>query len=118
VVSVIDLRSEDNRKSPRLMQVPQPVKRTVGIAPNFLWDKTSYVLGVTAENFDELDEKKREKKIERLTNEHAAFAKRHLDALADNDDPGLVALRLFIQSWRPEQFTEPLWLADMKDQNV
>jgi CRISPR-associated protein Csd1 len=118
VASVIDLRSEDKKRSPRLMQVPQPVKRTVGIEPNFLWDKTSYVLGVTAESYDELDEKKRKKKIERLASKHAAFANRHLDALAGNDDPGLTALRLFLQSWRLEQFTEPLWFDDIKDQNV
>lgn len=119
VASVTDLRSgEGKKKSPRLMQVPQPVKRTVGISPNFLWDKTSYVLGVTAEDFDELNGQKREKKIERLTNEHAAFVKRHLDALSDSDDPGLIALRLFIQSWRPEQFVEQVWSADVKDQNV
>lgn len=118
VASVIDLRSEDKKRLPRLMQVPQPVKRTVGIEPNFLWDKTSYVLGVTAESYDELDEKKRNKKVERLANEHAAFANRHLDALAGNDDPGLTALRLFLQSWRPELFTEPLWSDNIKDQNV
>jgi CRISPR-associated protein Csd1 len=118
VVSVTDLRSEDNKKSPRMMQVPQPVKRTVAIAPNFLWDKTSYVLGVTAEDFDKLDEDKRQKKVGRLADEHAAFVKRHLDALADSDDRGLKALRLFLQSWRPEQFAEPRWPADVKDQNV
>lgn len=119
VVSVTDLRiGEDKKKAPRMMQVPQPVKRTVGIAPNFLWDKTSYVLGVSAENFDALDEKKRKKKIERLADEHAAFVRRHLDALSGSDDSGLVALRLFLQSWRPEQFTEPLWPIAMKDQNV
>jgi len=119
VVSVTDLRSgEEKKKAPRIMQVPQPVKRTVRIDPNFLWDKTSYVLGVAAENFNELDEKKRKQKIERLANEHAAFTKRHLDAFTNNDDPGLVALRLFLKAWRPQQFAEPLWPADMKDQNV
>lgn len=118
VAGIVDLRSEDKKKSPRMMQVPQPVKRTVGISPNFLWDKTSYVLGVTAEDFDELDSKKREKKIERLANEHAAFAKRHLEALSDSDDPGLVALRLFLRSWRLDLFSEPLWPANIKDQNV
>lgn len=119
VASVTDLRSgEGKKKSPRLMQVPQPVKRTVSISPNFLWDKTSYVLGVTAEDFNELDDKKREKKIGRLANEHTAFVERHLKAFADSKDAGLIALRLFLQSWRPEQFAEPLWPADMKDQNV
>ena len=45
VANVIDLRGgEGKKKTPRIMQVPQPTKRTAGIAPNFLWDKTSYVL--------------------------------------------------------------------------
>lgn len=119
VANVIDLRSGDGKKkASRMMQVPQSVKRTVGIAPNFLWDKTSYVLGVTAESYDKLDPKKRKEKIERLANEHLAFSKRHLNVLADSGDSGLVALRLFLQSWRPEQFAESLWPADMKDQNV
>ncbi len=119
VASVADLRSgEGKKKAPRIMQVPQPVKRTAGISPNFLWDKTSYVLGVTAEDFNELDDDKREKKIERLANEQAAFVEHHLKAVADSEDAGLIALRLFLQSWRPEQFTEPLWPADMRDQNV
>lgn len=39
---------EGRKRKPRPMPVPQPVKRTVAIAPNFLWDKTAYVLGVTA----------------------------------------------------------------------
>ena len=36
------------KKLPRQMLVPQAIKRTSGVAANFLWDKTSYVLGVTA----------------------------------------------------------------------
>ena len=30
---------------PRLMELPAPVKRTVGIAANFLCDNTAYILG-------------------------------------------------------------------------
>jgi CRISPR-associated protein Csd1 len=45
----VDLRSGDGkRKSPRTMAVPQALKRTSGVASNFLWDKTAYALGVTA----------------------------------------------------------------------
>ena len=45
----IDLRQSEGRKSVAPpMLVPQPVKRTSGVAPNFLWDKSAYVLGVTA----------------------------------------------------------------------
>ena len=32
--------------TPRLMELPAPVKRTVGIAANFLCDNASYILGL------------------------------------------------------------------------
>lgn len=34
--------------SPQSISLPAPVKRTVGIEPNFLWDNSSYILGVDA----------------------------------------------------------------------
>lgn len=107
VVNVAPLRSGEGKKStPRAMAVPQPVKRTVGIAPNFLWDKTAYVLGVTA------GEGKRTAK------EHAEFVERHREWLAGSDDEGLRALLAFLDAWTPEQFAPPLWPEEMKDQNV
>lgn len=107
VAQVIDWRDGEGKKArPRPMLVPQPVKRTAGIAPNFLWDKTPYVLGVT------IGEGKR------TAEEHAAFTKLHVEAIADSEDAGLRALVLFLQSWSPEQFEAPRWPEDMKDQNV
>lgn len=107
VAGVTDWRDgEGKKRRPRPMLVPQPVKRTAGIAPNFLWDKTSYVLGVTA------GEGKRK------AEEHAAFKDRHEKELADTDDPGLKALLSFLMRWTPEQFVEPLWPEELKDQNV
>lgn len=107
VANVVDLRMADGKKKVlRQLKVPQPTKRTAGIAPNFLWDKTSYVLGVTA----------REGK--RLADEHKAFIDRHNKALAGSSDPGLHALLLFLQNWHPEQFAAPAWPDEMKDQNV
>jgi CRISPR-associated protein Csd1 len=103
----IDLRQGDGKKlAPPLMPVPQPEKRTSGIAPNFLWDKTSYVLGVTAGEG------------KRLTAEHAAFVKRHEDALGNSDDIGLKALLLFLRAWMAESFETLGWPQEMKDQNV
>lgn len=103
----IDIREKQGRKLlARPMAVPQPTKRTSGIAPNFLWDKTSYVLGVTAGEG------------KRLADEHAAFVSRHLEALTDTEDDGLVAVRLFLQNWNPDQFKDLEWPEEMKDQNV
>lgn len=107
VANVIDLRTgEGRRKQPRMVLVPQPAKRTVGISPNFLWDKTSYVLGVTAGEG------------KRTTDEHAAFVDRHLEALNGTEDDGLKALLSFLRLWKPDQFTGADWPDDMKDQNV
>lgn len=91
---------------PRRLQVPQAVKRSSGIAPNFLWDKTSYVLGVTAGEG------------KRTAREHEAFVTRQAEALEGEEDAGLSALRKFLRAWKPTDFTAPLWSDDMKDQNV
>ncbi len=107
VASVSDLRDgEGKKKVAPAMLVPQPVKRTAGIAPNFLWDKTSYVLGVTAGEG------------KRTADEHAEFVRRHETDLAETDDAGLRALLLFLKSWTAEQFVAPVWPEEMKDQNV
>ncbi|MFM2278400.1 MAG: hypothetical protein RLZZ444_631 [Pseudomonadota bacterium] len=107
VAGVIDWREGEGKKArPRLMLVPQPVKRTAGIAPNFLWDKTSYVLGVTAGEG------------KRTAEEHAEFVKLQLNAIGQTEDAGLQAFALFLQKWSPEKFQPPLWPEEAKDQNV
>ena len=47
----IDLKphlTTDKKPQPKLMDVPRAEKRTSGIKSNFLWDKTAYTLGVSA----------------------------------------------------------------------
>lgn len=107
VAHVIDWREGEGRKArSRLMAVPQAVKRTAGISPNFMWDKTSYVLGVTAGEG------------KRTAEEHRAFVERHLEAIGNTGDAGLRALRAFLENWQPDSFGPPLWPDEMKDQNV
>ena len=108
VVDVDNLHDSNGKKPrPKIYVVPAAVKRTVGIAPNFLWDKTAYVLGRTAGEG------------KRTAQEHAAFVAAHMTRLADHDDEGLVALRLFLERWRPEQFDENLrFVPEMLDANV
>ena len=106
VAEVIDLRGTDKKRSPRMSLVPQAKKRTVGIDPNFLWDKSAYVLGVTAGEG------------KRTVEEHAAFKEHHLGWLVDAYDEGLVALRLFLGQWSPDDFVPPVWPAEMRDQNI
>jgi CRISPR-associated protein Csd1 len=102
-----DLRVPNGKKlvAPTML-VPQPAKRTVAIMPNFLWDKTSYALGVTAGAG------------KRVVEEHAAFVARHVKALGDTADSGLKALRRFLERWTADQFAALGWPEEMKDQNV
>ncbi|TBN38298.1 type I-C CRISPR-associated protein Cas8c/Csd1 [Paracoccus subflavus] len=106
VAEVVDLRGDDKKRSPRMMLVPQAKKRTVGIDPNVLWDKTAYVLGITSGL------------SKRTSEEHAAFKAKHLDWLTDATDEGLAALRLFLEGWTPERFAAPIWHDDVRDQNL
>ncbi|MFT3688282.1 type I-C CRISPR-associated protein Cas8c/Csd1 [Paenirhodobacter sp.] len=106
VASVEDLRGDDRKRSPRMLLVPRAVKRTAGIAPNFLWDKSAYVLGVTAGEG------------KRTAEEHAAFRARHAEWLAGTDDPGLLVLLRFLEGWNPDSFGLPLWPEDLRDQNI
>ncbi|MES2666338.1 MAG: type I-C CRISPR-associated protein Cas8c/Csd1 [Pseudomonadota bacterium] len=103
--TVIDLRGEDKKRPPRMMMVPQAVKRAAGIAPNFLWDKTAYVLGLTAGEG------------KRTMQEHQAFKDRHAEWLAGTDDPGLLAFLRFLERWTPDQAL-PGWTEDLRDQNA
>lgn len=103
----IDLRQgEGKKKSARLMAVPQPTKRTSGVEPNFLWDKSAYVLGVTAGEG------------KRTSREHEAFVGRHRELLASSSDEGLQALLRFLDKWSADRFARLDWPEDMKDQNI
>lgn len=106
-VGLHDLTQPQGKKRlPQPMGVPSPVKRTSGIAPNFLWDKTAYVLGVTAGAGG------------RTAQEHRAFLDRHREWIAGTNDEGLVAFLRFLDWWRPEKYVELGWPEEMKDQNL
>jgi CRISPR-associated protein Csd1 len=106
-IDVIDLRDHSGKKpQPRLCEVPAVVKRTAGILPNVLWDKTAYTLGRTAGEG------------KRTADEHDAFKARHLALLQDSIDPGLTALRAFLTKWRPEHFDHAPFKAEMLDANI
>ncbi|PWR18277.1 type I-C CRISPR-associated protein Cas8c/Csd1 [Zavarzinia compransoris] len=102
-----DLRDLSGKNpKPKLYVVPAAVKRTVGVAPNFLWDKSAYVLGRTAgEN-------------KRTAQEHAAFVAFHMARLRGQNDEGLVALRLFLEKWTPARFDAAPFRPEMLDANI
>lgn len=106
-IAVNDLREQSGKKRvPKSMSVPTAVKRTVAILPNLFWDKTAYALGRTAGEG------------KRTAQEHAAFKAAHAPLLAGTNDPGLVALRRFLENWTPDRFDEEPFSPDMLDANV
>jgi CRISPR-associated protein Csd1 len=107
-VQVLDLRQpsgKGKKLTPQLLEVPATVKRTSGIKPNLLWDKTAYVLGRTAGA------------SRRTAEEHAAFKAANLELVAGSNDGGLIAFRRFLETWRPEQFDQPPFTTEMLDAN-
>ncbi len=106
-IEKLDLREPAGKRMvPRLLEVPVAVKRTAGILPNLLWDKTSYALGRTAGE------------ARRTTEEHAAFKAANLAMLDGANDKGLVALRRFLEAWSPARFDAAPFIAEMLDANV
>lgn len=106
VVDVNDIRDTSAKKPrPLMMSVPQPDKRTGNIKSNFVWDKTSYVLGVSATS-------------KRADKEHEAFKSLHRESLAGTGDAGLKALLAFLSSWNPDRFAAPPFKQEMLDANV
>lgn len=94
VIDVLDIQDTSGKKPvPRNLSVPQAPKRSVNIASCFLWDKTSYVLGVSASS-------------KRSEQEHAAFKALHSEVSASEQDPGLKALLAFLKNWHPEKFQQ------------
>ena len=99
VVDLQDLR-DTSGKTPRpgRMTVPQSFQRSgTKPPPFFLWDKTSFVLGVASD-----PSKKGSYRV--ADRDHGAFCEFHRGALADSEDEGLLALLAFLHHWEPGQF--------------
>ena len=97
LVDVAPHLTEEKKPKGKFMPVPQPAKRTSGIKPNFLWDKTAYVLGLA------LPKEKNSKTPFALSlATFKAFRELHLNLLQNVQDKALKALALFLQAWQPE----------------
>lgn len=111
VEDVRDMRDTSGKKpSPGRLTVPRAVKRTGQALPNFLWDKTSFALGVSAKN--------RPDEIARIAREHAAFKDFHRELLANCDDHDARAFLRFLDRWRPDELGSLLHADDMLDTNI
>lgn len=103
---VVSLKQETDRGKkkvlvPRPMSLPAPVKRSSGVASNFLWDNSSYILGI--------DEKgKPQRSLECFFSCKAL----HHQLLDGVDSPAAQAVLAFFERWDPTQAREYPALAD------
>lgn len=116
LVDVVPNYTNEKKPQPKLISVPQSFKRP-GVTPKafFLWDKSSYVLGVEANK-----DKQSAKETPWLAADKTflAFKTLHLEKLRDIDDVGLQALVKFLQNWQPEQFNQAPCKPEMLDANL
>lgn len=89
---------------PQSFSLPAPVKRTVGVAANFLCDNSSYMLG--------MDQKGKPERTKECFN---ACKQLHQTILTDMDSPAARAVLAFFERWEPgEEQTCPA-LAEVMD---
>lgn len=93
-----------NKLLPRPMMLPAPVKRTVGIDANFLWDNSAYFLGIDGKG-----------KPERAKKCFEAARALHHALLGGSGEPAAKAICLFFENWKPETAREDPLLADCLD---
>ncbi len=109
LIDVMLLTSEEERNGkkvllPKKMTIPAPVKRSSGIAPNFLCDNSIYILGI-----GDINKKKRTIQC------FEACRNLHNEILKDVDSCAAKALRNFFNNWEPEKGEESSVLAEYKE---
>ena len=99
VTQIINIQQPSENGKAQMPQtirnLPAPVKRTVGIASNFLWDNSTYLLGV-----DQKGKPKRSQDCFR------AAASLHHTVLDGVDSPVAKAILTFFDTWQPEKAME------------
>ena len=103
---VIGIQTEQPRgkkmvSAPQILSLPAPVKRTVGVAANFLCDNASYLLGIDSKG-----------KPQRTRECFEASKSLHERLLADVDSPAARAVIAFFRSWDPDAAREHPALAE------
>ena len=90
---------------PQVFPLPAAVKRTVGIDSNFLWDNSTYLLGVDQKG-----------KPERSRDCFAAAAQKHHAVLDGIDSSIARAILAFFDTWQPSHAAEHSALAGLLEE--
>lgn len=122
---IVDLRSDEKKPRPRVMDVPLQATRAAGIAPYVLCDNAKYVFGVekfkrsvfekkflnpsdrdAASDYTMLAESEKEVALvhQRSRDCFEAFRARQHEIFDGLEDPGARALLAFLDTWNPEDF--------------
>lgn len=86
------------------MTVPAAVKRTSGAAANFLWDNSSYILGVSLKKGE--DDAEREKRRNKDIKCFEACRELHHSMLDGMEYPAAKAVLNFLDKWEPQKAEE------------
>jgi len=90
LIQTVDLRESGIKKPlPKQLTVPEAVIRTVGLKANFMWDNTSYTLGMN-------------KASEITVAKFEFFKKLHCEIGENVNDEGIEAVLNFLSLWYPE----------------
>lgn len=92
------------REVPQKMTVPAAVKRTSGAAANFLWDNSSYILGVSLKKGE--DDAEREKRRNKDIKCFDACRELHHSMLDGMEYPAAKAVLNFLDKWEPQKAEE------------
>lgn len=124
---IVDLRSDDKKPRPRVMDVPLQEVRSSGIAPYVLCDNAKYIFGVekfkrsefekkfrsasgngTASSYTVLVENEKEVVLvhQRSRDCFETFKARQHEIFDTLDDSGIRALLAFLDTWSPENFSK------------
>ena len=104
LIKTEQVRGKKKALAPQIMQLPAPVKRTVGIEANFLCDNSGYILG--------LDSKGKPARTLKCFEECKAL---HKAILSGVDSPAARAILAFFAHWQPEKAREHPALASCMD---
>lgn len=109
LLAVLPLQDEQPRGKktvlvPQMLAVPEPVKRSSGVAANFLCDNSAYLLGIDAKG-----------KPERTAQCFAAAKALHLELLRHVPGEAAAAVRHFFETWQPAQAAAHPALAECID---
>lgn len=106
---VVSIQAEQSRGkktvlAPQIFSLPAPVKRSSGVAANFLCDNSGYILGIDSKG-----------KPQRALECFAACRELHEKVLDGVDSPAAKALLSFFRAWDPKKAPEHPALAEQLD---